>query len=181
MRAGKINTQGIISADTWERIYDNILTEAATSLTISGLAGDTDEEYQLQARIVNGYNGSSEYRLRPNNDTGTNYGYQYLIGSNTAATAARGTDTGIYIGGIDALGNLLQDEIKLQAKSGYIRTAIQENASPISGTTITNVKLLGWSWNNTADEITSLVIVSSQTNGLGIGTQITLWRRSKKV
>ena len=44
------------------------------------LNGDNDEEYQIIVRTVNSYNGVSDYGIRLNNDTATNYGFQYVYG-----------------------------------------------------------------------------------------------------
>jgi hypothetical protein len=162
----------------WKQIYNTTLTEDATSLTISSLTGDTAKEYMLSARISNSYAGTSDYQIRPNNvSTAANYGYQYILGSNAATGAARGTGTGFDLAPNDASQVCFNNTI-IQAKSGYVRTAITEYASRINGTTIDSVALFGQSWNNTTDEITSLVIAASQSGGLGSGTQITLYQRA---
>jgi hypothetical protein len=162
----------------WKQIYTHTVTGAAeTSITIPDLHGDVDIEYKLEARIVNGYNGAVSYYIKPNNDTGANYGYQDLSGNNTTAAASR-TTTGIRITYISALNNLGMTNATIQAKSGYVRTAIIENILDLTGTTVNYVTLYGSSWNNTADEITSLVVLADQTGGLGIGTVITLSARA---
>jgi hypothetical protein len=182
MKTGKLNIQGSLQADTWERIFDTTLVAAATSVTISGLHGDTDEEYELEARIVNGYNGAASYLVRCNNDTGSNYGSQNLAGENSTVSASRdsGALTSWFFGYGSALNNLNQSEMLISAKSGYVRTAINEHTDSIVTTTVGRMYLRGQSWNNTADEITSLVVLANQANGLGVGTQITLWRKIKK-
>lgn len=170
-----------LKADTWVKVYEATLTEAATSLTISNLLGDTDNEYKLEARIVNGYNGAANYRIRPNNDSGTNYGHQVINAVDSAVAAARGTATGILMSNAStALGDVNQDSVIIQAKSGYVRTVIHEFATKVVTTTITRLYLLGQSWNNTADQITSLVILSDRANGLGIGSRIVLWKKVAK-
>ena len=159
----------------WKQIYNTTLSTAATSITISGLAGDTDICYKLEARIVNGYNGALSFRVRPNNDTGTNYGYQFLDGYGTSPSAGRGATGCWFIAGATALGGVSQGELTIQAKSGCVRTAITNEIDQISGTTVSEVTMYGQSWNNTADEITSLVVMCDHTNGLGIGSEITLY------
>jgi hypothetical protein len=151
---------------------------ARTIINISGLNGNTDVEYRLICRIVNGYNGGANCLLRCNNDTGANYGRQEVNGNNATAGATRSTNhTGIYFANCDALGNVSQGEIKLYAKSGYIRTAILNRSCAIATTTVSIIQLAGYSWNNTADNITSLVVLADQTNGLGVGTSIELYAR----
>jgi len=167
--------KGKLQAGVMQTIYETTLTEAATSITISGLDGNTDILYELEMRVVNGYNGGANCLLRCNNDTGANYGRQEVNGNNATAGATRSTNhTGIYFANCDALGNVSQGEIKLYAKSGYIRTAILNRSCAIATTTVSIIQLAGYSWNNTADNITSLVILADQTNGLGIGTYIRL-------
>lgn len=170
-----------IRYDTWVRIYSATLTEAATSLTISGLNGDIAKEFKLEARIVNGYDGAAFFLVRPNNvSTASNYGYQQLVGLNDTYEAARGTYAAYYIGYAGALNNLSQGSLIIQATSGYVRTAINEYARTITGTTVTAIVVSGQSWNNTADNITQFNIISDQISGLGIGSQITLWSRNHR-
>ena len=177
MISGLITPQGTDSfkADTWVKVYENTLTSAQTSVTISGLDGDTDVMYRLSCRFINGYSGASTYQLQPNNDTGTNYGHQRLSGDNTAVSAYRiTTDTKLNLGYVAVQNNICQSEMILYAKSGYVRLALGTEAEGITGTTVAGIYLRGLSWNNTADNITSLVISSNQTNGLGIGSYIYL-------
>jgi hypothetical protein len=149
-----------------------------TSLTISDLDGNTDEEYRLIIRVVNGYTGNITVNLRPNNDTGTNYGYQYLYAENADAFAGRSTSTSMRLNmSNNDVRYLGMCEVILYAKSGYVRTLIDTETSNINATTVGVVALWGHVWNNTADNITSLVIYSSGTNGLGVGTVIELYKK----
>jgi hypothetical protein len=155
---------------------------AATQYVITGLDGDEDEEYQLITRIVNNYNGPVNYYLRPNNDsTAGHYGYQDLNGDNTSVAAYRGTESGIYLTGVGALNEVFFSKTILYSKSGYVRTALVSAESSISGTTVGGIWLNGFSWNNSADNITSLQVFTEVANGLGVGSVIELWKKSKKV
>jgi len=180
MRIGQKYITGTFAADQWVKIYENILSSAATSVTISSLDGDTDEEYRLIIRTVNGYNGAVNYLLRLNNDTGSNYGRQTINGSGSSVTAARLVYSGALTGYIESLNSLSLVNTIIHAKSGYIRTILTELNTEISGTTIGYLYLIGLSWNNTADNITSLVIFADQTNGLGVGTSIELFKKKYK-
>jgi len=179
MRAGISNIKGNLYTGGWQLIYENLLTSAATSVTISGLDGNTDKEYRLVCRIVNGYAGYSNYLVRLNNDSGANYGRQIIYGVNATASAYRGTDA-LYMGYANNLNYLVLGEILIFAKSGYVRTVLTKDSSGITGTTVTRIGLTGGSWNNTADNITSLVVLADQTNGLGIGSHILLFARRIK-
>ena len=183
MRTGKLNVKGNINCGVMQKIYQNTLAAAATSVTISGLDGNTDVLYELRCRFINNNASASGYYIRPNNDAGANYGYQHLDGSSTTVTAYRGTayDSILLSWNAVANGHLLQSEIKFYAKSGFIRTGIITTSEDISTTTVTGIMLHGVCWNNTADNITSLVVLASQANGLGIGTVIELFALRRKV
>lgn len=181
MKIGKLTSQSVanIKYNTWVKVYETTLTEAATTLTISGLTGDTDKEYKLEARIINGYAGEIICYIRPNNDTDANYGRQYLLAYSTTVAGNRDVINGIRMGGAESGQECLSSTI-LYVKSGYVRTSIINEAYKIATTSVGNLLLIGHTWNNTVNEITSLVILADQVNGLGIGSNIVLWKRSYK-
>lgn len=156
---------------------------ATTSITISGLDGNTDVMYRLTARTINGYNGQSATHIRPNNDSAANYGYQQLYGTDATFGAGRSTNrTSILnLTYTDLLNDSSIGELYLYTKSGYVRPCINIFGWSILGTTVGGIELDGKVWNNTADNITSLVVFADQTNGLGIGTAIELWKPLAKV
>lgn len=174
---GELDVRGVVK-NTWQEIYRNEFTSTtATSITISGLKGNTDVLYRLRTRIVNGTNTASYIFLKMNADGGTNYGYQYLLGYITTVLAGRGTDTNMGMGCIGVLKNELgSSESLIYAKSGYVRTALTKRSESVSGTTLGQTILLGFSWNNTADEITSILVSSDQVNCIGSGSIISLER-----
>ena len=176
MKTGTLTPNKIEGA--WERIYDSTLSSAATSVTISDLEGDTDCLYRLVTRGISGYAGSAFIQIQPNADaTTSNYGYQSLRGDSTTASAARATTyDGILCGYSTAITRLFFSDVLLYAKSGYERTALSNIVNNITGTTVSQINLTGGVWDNTADEITSLRLISSQADGLGIGTHIELYR-----
>lgn len=168
-----------MSITTWEKIYDQTLSSAATSVTISNLTGDTDLEYKLEARIVNGYNGATNLYLRLNNDdTAANYGFQWLYANNITAYASRNASVhqGIQFT-LSALNYITMFTTKIFAKSGYVRTCISEVSQDITESTVIQLVLKGDSYSETATEITRIDILADQTNGFGVGSQIVLWRR----
>ncbi len=178
MRTGILDVQGQLYYGGWQLISDVLLASAATSYTFSNLDGNTDEEYMIVAQIINGYNGALGYSLTINNDTGANYGTQYLSGINTTAAAARNTSaSSISFGNGDALGDFNLTKTIIYAKSGYVRTLLTKFTWGAT-TTIGGVQFWGGSWNNTADNITRLDIIASQANGLGIGTHLFLFKRT---
>lgn len=168
--------EGNLNADCFQTIYENTLDSAVTSVTISGLDGNTDLLYQLEMKLVSNYAGTNVVDVRPNNDSGSNYGFQYIRGASSAASASRNTSQeGLNLCFTStATGRIALADGVLYAKSGQERTMVHTEADDVTGTTVTYSQMKGTVWNNSADNITSLVFASSQTNGLGSGTYIRL-------
>jgi len=167
--------QSIIKG-TWQKVYSSTLLSAITKVTIGGLDGDTDVFYKLLIRQVTGVGGYLGVRL--NNDFGTNYGNQRLYGTNTSVGAVRYTNLtyGIFLAYSTGVGTLRLAEVLIQARSGYLRTAIVSEVSGAAGTTIEFVNISGNSWTNTVDNITSLTITDPDfANDLAAGTKIDLF------
>ena len=181
MKIGKLYSQGSIKGNIWEKIYETTLSSAQTSITISNLDGNSAEEYLLETRCIGGADNSTT-RLLLNNDSDSNYGYQQLFGEDTTINGSRSTSqTGINLSTAVLTGNIGQSKTLIYAKSGYVRTAISRTIRDITGTTVHYMQVWGWAWNNDSDNITSLVLSSSQTSGLGIGTYISLFKKADKV
>lgn len=170
IKTGNLEVQGKIYG-VWQEVYNSTLTEAATSVTISGLTGNTDVLYRVRARSVGGYNGASNIYIRINNDSSSIYGKQYLGGLLSTVYGGRSVIAGI-VAGINTLNNLSLGECLIYAKSGFVRTAISSFSGRINTTTVNEIWLYGFSYNETSTEITSLVILAEYENGLGIGTNI---------
>ena len=152
---------------------------ARTVVNITGLDGDTDEEYEL---IMRGVGGNEATRLRFNNDSGSNYGEQNLKGTDSTVGAGRGTaNTSILLFNYNlGVGNAGLVKATMYTKSGYVRTVLLNDVSNITGTTVSRINIAGSSWSNTADNITTMVIYNDAANGLGVGTNIELYKKSVK-
>ena len=178
MRIG--NIAGLIDG-SMSTIYDSgVLTSAQTSITISGLDGDTDEIYQL---IIFGNTGASNNRcsLQFNGDTGANYGAQKITGYSTSKTSARLTSqTKMEIGTQDSALNELEFEIvDINALTGTNRTATSKGITGTTGTTVYMMNSQGFVWNNSDDNITSMTISSKVTNGFGADSRIVLLKKAQ--
>jgi len=139
------------------------------------LDGDRDVLYRMLVRGVSA-GTTVVYKLRHNQDSGSNYGYQYLRGTSTAVSASRSTGTetyGLYNG--SSSGELYMIDDLMYVKSGFVRPFLLIGADGITGTTIGTQALIADVWNNTTDKITRIQ-AGIQTNILGIGTHIELWR-----
>ena len=171
---GIINTPYI--QGSWVRVGSQVLGSAASSVTFSGLDGDTAICYYLSAS-VKASGGNINFAVLPNNDsTATNFGYQDLRAANTSVGAARGTYGGLLCNynSIDT-GTYAQISLAMFAKKGFLRPAICSSATRISTTTINEITSHGLSWSNTADNITSLVISTTNAYSFDAGSQFDLY------
>jgi hypothetical protein len=176
---GDLRVTGNRNARVMQLIFETDITEATNSVTVSGLNGDQDIEYKIIARMRSEASSTGYYFIRPNNDVGQNYGYQEVWGEDSTAKALRKSDKtglkiGFYHGGIGELG--LSNTI-LFAKTGYERTSVSYILQSGNGTLILDAAVNACIWNNTSDNITSIVIVSEHSNGIGVGSHIEVWAR----
>jgi hypothetical protein len=176
---------GAVSTAYWDGaiLMVGIFAPQTSSANISKycLNGNTDEEYRLVCRFVNGYNGSTNYFIRPNNDTGANYGRQGLYGLNTTPGAYRNTgETSVFLTASDTLNYTAQVDTLIYAKSGYARTFISNEVQTVGTTLVTAVAGVGSVWNNTADSMAGITLYANQTDGIGLGSSIELWKKASK-
>jgi hypothetical protein len=161
----------------WQEVYDNILSTAATSVTISNLTGDTDHIYHIFCKFYNDYNGAVSYGLRPNNDSTGDKDYQWVRADGADVTAGEETDgTMMVLGSNDAQNKICCCWGQLHAKSGHARTLLHHSLQNVTATDSGVWFSRAGMWSNTANEITSLVFLADQTNGLGVGTHISVYR-----
>jgi hypothetical protein len=162
------------SGTAWVQIASTDIASAVTSYTFSGLSGDTDLEYQLVSRVVSGA-ASVDFSVLPNNDTTmAHYGETY--GGGQSGGAFGGTEAhGLGLGNAYSVGDLSYGDAFLYAKSGQVRTMNSIFSQDVSGAAVSATVLLSSSWNNTASQITSLVVNADVASGLGVGTHLELW------
>jgi hypothetical protein len=153
----------------WKVIHDSgEFTGSAAEYSISGLSGA--KKYKLIFRGIG--TASADIRMRFNVDGGANYGYQYMIGTNTAPAAARVTATqGIKIGSIDN-GQVTFSHMDIENLSGLSTVTTILDANRISGTTVTQCSLITGVWNDT-DDITSILFYLTG-GSFGIGSRFIL-------
>lgn len=168
---GSITTPYIKGA--WVRVGSQVLGSAASSVTFSGLDGDRDVLYYLSSSIK-AANATGDIKINLNNDTGNNYGYQRLTGTNTTVAAARATPSCLYAGVTGTNAYLSQHNTLLFAKQGFLRPAITQTINDITGTTVTAIWTLGQSYSVTNTNITEIDIAVS-TNNFDTGSQFDLY------
>lgn len=174
-----------VGGKIWEIIAETDIAAAVANYDFTGLAGNTDKEYMIIARVVAG-TANNEYLIRfgtgatPTYDAATNYGNQNVSGSGSTASASQSSGAnGMYVlGAGTTAGNVVMAECKIYAASGYIRSAVSVTTNDCATTVVGSARSCGASWNNSADEITAIRIMGNQGDaGLGIGTHLELWAR----
>lgn len=159
----------------WKEVYDNILTANATSVTIAGLDGDTDHIYHVFVRFVG--NAVTNFFIRLNNDAGNNYLRQYISADDAVVASNEfGPTTAMWIGGSAGVGQCCMTWAQLYARAGFPRTLLHlcltdlTAAEPGVWYSVHNL------WSNTLANVTSIVILAANANGLGIGTHISVYK-----
>ena len=154
--------------------YDSPLTQ----YVIDGLDGDVDKEYRLVVFCNHAISGYSA--LRFNNDSATNYGYQTIVGNSSSASASRGTWSAIFLSQGGYANSQSISDTTIYAKSGKVRTTVTKTAFSIVGTAVDTVQSRGGVWNNTVDNITSMVWTladSGALNTIGVGSRFILLKK----
>jgi hypothetical protein len=139
-------------------------SESSTSVTVDG---DTDKEYKIICRNLS----TTSIHVRLNNDSGNNYGFQYLDNTSGSISAARSTANNyggyLYSNGLT--------EMSVLTPSSCIKTMFVSNGVWSSGTTINEYLTWGFSWNSTSN-VTSINFVPI-TGNFTSGTRITVYAR----
>jgi len=164
LKASKHTTKGI--KEGWEKIADIEVTSDSTSISISGLTGDSDQIYRLGSLIKNPTGAGARYELRPNGDSiGTS---QKIYAEGTTRSAERNAFFQIQE---NRAGEESLSHTVMFAKSGVQRRFVSHLSSGA-------LFMMLWSnlWDNSTSVITSLEIVSSQTGGIGAGSRFILYR-----
>lgn len=180
MRIGTIEATKI--NDLWMVEYDSGELESATnSIEITGLDGDTDEEYIFLMRLRNDDTTADVlYEGRFNSDSGNNYGDQRMraYGSTLAAASNTGLDAMVfgYSGDADNNDRMTFGIYHLFIKTGNKRLVISQFGRELGANVATEVQGRAFVWNNTLDNLTSIQLIADQTNGLAQDSHIELWK-----
>lgn len=156
-------------------VFDYTVEGSAVSSISTGdiLNGDEDGWYTIIARFISATN-TNYLTLNFNGDTATNYGRRSINADNT--TVANGNATGEAYMFFPALSHSANQNsfivANMYAKAGSVRLLNFLAAGRISTTTVTNFQALSGVWNNTADNLTSMLFSSTNANGIAVGTRI---------
>lgn len=156
-------------------VEKKIFTSNLTEYTFSGLDGNADGVYRLIWKIKNNNILQSFYTIKPNNVT-TNQSWRSLITNATAASTS--TQTLLYVGAADpgALGSgecviHAAQSVNSVVQNRMIHGSYHYTASGV----LTMTQFMGI-WAETATNLTSIVFLADQTEGLGDGSEIVLYK-----
>jgi len=141
---------------------------AATTYTFSGLKGDTERMYFIVFRLVNATGSVVYWLFIPNNtaDTQATKCFGFTGGTHSDFTrTVRPFDVWGQSAGYNITGNMT-----ILAKSGFPRVA-----TAFSNRSDAWCLIVGSQWNNTTDEITSIVLTADVANGIGIGSEVWIY------
>jgi len=148
-------------------------TSNATSHTFNNLNGDSDRSYMLRSRVVSNQTSNLDVLGRFNADSGSNYTIQVLDAASTSASESNFSSTGFLIGWGATTSDMSFNTQEIYAASGKARMAL--GSSMRFSSTASMRSIYATSWSNTADNITSLTVLSTESGGIGVGTEIELW------
>lgn len=188
-KAGKVPKVNItetaleFAARGWELLAEHVFGSPAISHTINSLDGNSDVVYLLNCLWVYNDTGGTTISLYPNGDTNTDNYRRQMLQAYGANVAGQWSDSiaGFYVGYL-SVGSTISwvPGMFLYAKSGT-RRAIQGFRHTDY---ITSLSAGVWHsflgvWTNTADNITSLLFQANQSNGIGAGSRIQLFREAR--
>ena len=178
----KAAIEGIPTEKAWRLIYETDITSSTTSVTVTGLNGDSDYEYEVIARFVSGIaqGGGYSYNIRINGDSSSSYIERQLYMDNgSTPTKAVGTSTYTTFCGSQstvAVGDICFGRATLYAKSGYARSLIGQGTHHSSSTSWYN-HTYSSIYTISGTNVTSLTILSPTANAIGAGSHIEVWAR----
>jgi len=164
-------TRAKLSFDTLWKVARIDVTSDATQADFTGLDGDSDGLYILVFYIKNTSGTNANYGFRFNDDTGTNYNWRELHGAGNDEYTSYGTgvdfarfsncETGHYSFGV----------IWLCPKTGQQRLYSGHYRDESD-----RIFVIGGEWTNTADNITKISLVASETGAISAGSWFILYK-----
>ena len=173
---GDIIQTNTVYKGEWTLVERKEFSAPATSCTFSGLNGDVDRRYKIVARYVRASDTATNLLATFNTDTSANYTYRMLFCDAGTVYKDAGTSSGIYIGATSKSGFPSYGEMVIDAKSGVIRKVDLKKQTSTTGSVMDGMYFQSIAWTNTADNIIQIVFNADQTDGIGIGSYIELWK-----
>jgi len=148
-----------------------IANTAQTSVTFEGLDGDVDGVYVIEA-VTTPANSAKDVIIRPNGATSTYDTYSQFISA--AGVGEVAATNGFNTPNSDSTMIRSASTVRIMAKSGIARMYLSHGYHHNS--TDNWMIVCGGHWTDTSSNITSLVITSDVTSGLGVGSEYRLYK-----
>ena len=151
----------------WKKIASQSLGVAASSISFTGIAS-TYKMFRVTAYLIKDATPNT-VNVRFNNDSGSNYTWQNLSGSNTSVSGSRNTQThvGILSGGAVEPGEAATVEFVVGKQLAGSPAMVISKAAVMAytgGTPVIRIDDVAAIWNNTADLISRIDLISSSGN-----------------
>ena len=165
-----------ITLPSYELLYSETVATAVTEIDITGLSIGKDDTLRL-VYTFDGVSGTASiFRFMPNNQTtNTNYHHQLLrgAGSSIATEKTNSADCVFASLGTEASGFA---DIKVSNNDRFVVQSqfVRNIGSAASSVENWNYNVVGSGF--TLTSITSLKILSTVTNGIGVGSKIALYK-----
>lgn len=183
----KAAIEGIPTEKAMRLIHETDVTGTVNSVNITGLNGDSDINYEIFIRIagVNGVTNNTSYYMQINGDSNVNnYGCRMIYYHSGGYPGSAGLINDDTISGLNVAGAgngavngaIFTGRFTLFSKSGLKRTWNGLHGKYFSNSDYMMNNFFCW-WQNTASNITSLQLVSTQSNTIGAGSRIEVWAR----
>ena len=167
----------------WELVEVKTVGTAVTSVSFTGLDGDTDDRYLLLYRInkrTASASGNVTYQLRPN---GSSSGIATVGQFSVHPTGTTGANTYSYIrlagGGTVAFDIDYYGSVTIDARTGALGRSFRTShvSNTRSGFGTFTLWELASDWSDNSTNITSLDIVSTEANTIEVGSQFCLYKK----
>lgn len=173
----------LLTRGEWTLVERKTFDAPATSYTLSGLNGNTDRRYKLKTELKNNYAGTNQFFATINGDnTAAHYNFfehgTYKTTGDGAGTIIndRSPYSSIRVGWGSAQNNWGWCEVVIEAFSGRNRHYSTSENSELNSTEIWKTHRGDGLWLNSADNITSITVTSTNASGIGIGSYVELWK-----
>lgn len=154
--------------------YVTELVGNQSSISITGLSGETDKHYVVLAKIINASTNDTQ-KMQFNGVTSNVYDYNYQQSGSTGGGSTGNAQPAILFN-ISSGGSIDIWRIDIPAQLGYNRQILSSTTrGGASNNSITATYTCGGVWRNSANAITSIQFgYSSVSNGYSVGTIIRL-------
>lgn len=172
---------GVVVASGIRTVMDYTVSTDCTNFTISSLTGDTDEEWYIHCLWKKNGSDDANFGIQPNADTGANYGFRTMYGAGASEsnvlTYVNNAYTYLWMGRADTDHYYSQGYGRMNTKTGFIRQLMGLFSRDLTGATANGLYTMTDVWNNTVDEITSMLFLCSVSNGIHAGSRVFAYKR----